>query len=66
MKVQRMRVFGLFVVFAAAVTISSCNKPTSGQNTSEYRDGGSGATSGTIIKDADGGKAETPEKNKDR
>jgi hypothetical protein len=45
--------------------LSSCDKPTSGQNTSEYRDGASGATSGTIMKDTNGGKTEPPEKNKD-
>lgn len=31
--------------------LCSCDKPTSGQNTSEYRDGNSGASSQTIEKD---------------
>ncbi len=32
-------------------TLGACNKPTSGSNTSEFREGNSGATSETIRKD---------------
>lgn len=31
-----------------ACMLSSCDKPTSGQNTTEYRDGNSGATPSTV------------------
>jgi hypothetical protein len=41
----------ILLIMLVPIVLSSCNKPTSGQNTTEYRDGNSGATSETIKKD---------------
>lgn len=56
----------LILLGGLTLGFASCDdKPTSGQNTSEYRDGASGATSGTITKDTKGEKTEPPETNRD-
>jgi hypothetical protein len=39
-----------YFIIAAGITcaLSSCDKPTSGQNTRDYRDGNSGAAPSTV------------------
>lgn len=49
---------------AFAYMLVSCDKPTSGQNTTEYRDGNSGATSTTVEKDTKFDSTEGREENK--
>ncbi len=46
-----VRVHLITLIFGAIATTVGCNKPTSGQNTSEYREGQSGANSTTVSED---------------
>lgn len=41
----------IITTLALSFLLSSCDKPTSGQNTRDFRDGESGATPGTVESD---------------
>jgi hypothetical protein len=60
--IPRTTMFASLTFFAALV---SCNKPTSGSNNQEYREGGSGATSDTIKKEGPGDAISADPKKKE-
>ena len=60
--IPRTTMFAMLTFFTALV---SCNKPTSGSNNEEYREGRSGATSDTIKKEGVGDAVSSDPQKKD-
>ena len=60
--IPRTTMFAMLTFFTA---LMSCNKPTSGSNNSEYREGGSGANTDTIEKKSVGDAISSDPQKKD-
>ena len=60
--IPRTTMFAMLSFFTA---LASCNKPTSGSNNTEYREGGSGANTETIKKEGAGDAISSDPQKKD-